>query len=906
LTPAHQRGTSAAVSAYPVTLARRALLLAAALHVCARHHAAAQQMAQIEDVTVTATATPRDPTGTTMLNSADIARTGLSTLGDVLDQIPSMGSQGVNGAQDDGGFGEFFIDLRNLNFDRTLVLVNGSRFVISGIQTDEAVDLNDIPAAFVDHIDVLQDGSQPQYAADAVAGVVNVVLKQHIDGVQLSASGAATGEADSGTANASLMAGRDFTGGNITVGLDAYNRTPVLQSDRAWSAEPIGGTANGAFFIGSPASACGHAVGPGVNDQALGGGQVRPFDTTTDDYNPAGARYLQGGLQHETASLSAEYELTDTITGTVDILATDRSATTLEPPQILGLTGTARNPNGFVIPAANPDNPFGVPVTLERVVSEAGPQLTTTSGPVWRAVAGLNGPAGPWTWSATLDHGQSLSIYSTDNNINLTRALETVGVGPCVAAAGCVPADWFGPGSLSPATLGYLRYTAKSHSRYTEDVAQTHIGGPLFTLPGGLARITLGAELRQESGSTSVDAVTLQGNQAGQDAGPTKGGYGTQEAFTVLNLPLLRDRPLVNLLNLNLAGRASNTTRYGSFETGRAELTYSPAQGLHLRALTATSRRPPAISEAFGGITTAPLPVADPCDAANGLRGNPTVNANCLSQGLGHAFTQTSGTIDVASGGNPALHPEQAENQLLGATLTPPAWPFLSMGADWYQYRIRDAIDSLEDTNPNFIPDVCYASAHLRSPLCRLITRIPGGGNAGQISRILGLDENVGTIKTSGIDGTIGVSLPQTGYGRLKLGWQTTWLLNYRLHTDGVPGFTQYAGSFPGLTAVGSYARLRSRATADWTTGPWSLGWTGRFISGAHVLGETGPFSKAPDVLYQDVDISRRFGRLLAAAGIDNIADLRPPTLLDGETNTDTSTYDVVGRLFWGRVSYQF
>jgi outer membrane receptor protein involved in Fe transport len=108
---------------------------------------------------------------------------------------------------------------------------------------------------------------------------------------------------------------------------------------------------------------------------------------------------------------------------------------------------------------------------------------------------------------------------------------------------------------------------------------------------------------------------------------------------------------------------------------------------------------------------------------------------------------------------------------------------------------------------------------------------------------------------------------------------------------------------------VGSYARVRSRATAALDHGPWSFGWTGRFISGARILGATSasPYSKAPAIIYQDIEVSRSFGkRLVAMAGIDNLADQRPPTLIDGETNTSTSTYDVLGRVFWGRVSYIF
>ncbi len=875
--------------------------------------AAAQQAdQQAEQINVISPGSDRSRTTTTVLSAEDIARSGTSTIGSLLDQLPAFGSQGINGAQNDGGFGEYFVDLRNLNFNRTLVLVDGERFVLSGIQTDEAVDLNNIPAAFVDHVEILRDGTQPQYAADAVAGVVNVVLKDHVEGVHLDAYGAAAGAGDAGTADVSLVAGHSFSASHIVLGLDAYSRDPVRQSDRGWSAEPIADatlTPTGTQLqFGSPATTGGHAVGDGIDALALGQGRTRAYDPATDNYNFAPGRYLQGGLQRVTAYVDADTALTDSITANVELLFSDRRATTLQPPQTVGLTGTTKNPDGFVVQAMDPFNPFGAPVTLERVVTEAGAQQTTTSGPVWRVLGGLDGVRGSWDWSLSFNRGQSVSQYVADNQIDLTRALQTVGDGNCAASLGCAPANWFGPGSLSPRALAYLTYTSRSQSSYTETIGAARAGGPLFSVPGGPARLTLGAEIRSETGSTTVDPVTARGDQAGADAAATSGGYDTYEAYATLNVPLLRAMPFANRLDLALAARATGTSRFGGYTTYRAVLDYAPVAGLRLHAVTGIARRPPAIAEAFGGITANQQPVTDPCAQNSGLRANPVVDANCRSQGLGPNFAQASPLIDVLSGGNPNLHPEQSENEELGISLDPPAWPWLSANVDWYHYRIRDAIDSLADTDPNLIPDTCYESAHLSSPLCGLITRVAGGGNQGQISSILGLDENVGTIKTDGLDFGLTVTLPETPLGRLRLDWQTNWLLDYRLHTFGEAGFTQYAGTFPGLSAVGSYARVRSRATADLQRGAWSFGWTGRFISGAHVLddAEGDPFSTAPGIIYHDINLSHRSGRLLAMAGIDNLTDQRPPTLLDGETNTDTSTYDVVGRLFWARIKFDF
>jgi outer membrane receptor protein involved in Fe transport len=874
--------------------------------------ARAQQAGQAEQITVTAPAGARDATGTTVLGADAIARSGASSIGALLDQLPAFGAQGVNDAQNDGGYGEHFVDLRNLDFNRTLVLVDGKRFVPSGIRTDEAVDLNDIPAAFVDHVEVLRDGTQPRYGADAVAGAVNIVLKDQVEGLHLDAYGGAAGAGDAGTAEVSLVGGHDLPGGHLAFGLDAYNRDPVRQSDRDWSADPIASAVGQAgqpvLLFGSTASPGGHAVGSGIDALALGGGRSRPYDPATDGYDPAPDRDLQGGLQRLTGYLDADATLAADISADVELLYTDRRATTLDPPQTLGLNGTLKHPDGFVVPATDPANPFGTAVTLDRVVTEAGAQSTSTTGPVWRVLGGLDGVQGAWTWSVSFDHGQSLSRYATTGEIDLTRALQTVGSGACAGATGCVAADWFGPGSLSRQAVAYVASTGHAQSSYAETVGQARLAGPLATLPAGPVKLGLGAELRSEHGATTVDALTARGDQAGDDAAPTSGGYDTAEAYATLAAPLLADLPAIRRLDLSLAARETHTSRYGDFPTFRADLDYVPVRGVHLRAGTGTARRPPAIAEAFGGAASSLQPVGDPCDASAGLRGSAVVDANCRRQGLGPGFTQASPLIDVQSGGNPHLRPERSENETLGLSLDPPGWPFLSASVDWYHYRIRDAIDSLADTDPNLIPDLCYASAGLSSPLCGLISRQAGGGNAGQIGIIRAPDQNVGTIKTDGIEFGLTVRLPQTAAGRLTLDWRTNWLLDYRLRTVGGGGFTQYAGTFPGLSDVGSYARVRSRATADLVRGPWSFGWTGRYVSGAKVLGdaEGTPYDAAPGILYQDIEVTRRFRRVTATVGIDNLADIRPPVLVDGSTNTDTLTYDVVGRFVWGRVSVAF
>ena len=168
-----------------------------------------------------------------------IARSGVATLDEYLQRLPMFGSQGVNQNQNQGGYGVSFVDLRNLNFNRTLVLIDGRRVVLSGITTDEAVDVANIPPALVERIEVMPYGSQPRYGADAVAGVVNIVLKHDLTGLQVSAGSAASTDGDGAGGDLAATYGMSLGRGNLTLSASWMRREPIAQSSRDWARDPI-------------------------------------------------------------------------------------------------------------------------------------------------------------------------------------------------------------------------------------------------------------------------------------------------------------------------------------------------------------------------------------------------------------------------------------------------------------------------------------------------------------------------------------------------------------------------------------------------------------------------------------------------------------------------------------------
>jgi hypothetical protein len=401
-----------------------------------------------------------------------------------------------------------------------------------------------------------------------------------------------------------------------------------------------------------------------------------------------------------------------------------------------------------------------------------------------------------------------------------------------------------------------------------------------------------------------MDPVTLAGDQSTPDSANTQGGYRSQEIYLDLAWPLLSGRPLVKSLDLDTAVRYSHFNLFGGYPTWKVSGSYAPDEDIRFRATVGLARRQPAITEAFAGLSAGLTVVQDPCDSVSGLLANPVVAANCRAQGLGATFVQSSPLINIASGGNPHLTPEASHNFTGGVVLTPTFAPGFTVTADYYRYDVKNAIDSLADTDANFIPDTCYESVNLSSALCSLIQRTAFGPNAGQINRILALDSNLGSIVTDGLDFDVGYKHALGAGVTLTADWQSNYLLNFIVDEEG--SSTQYAGYFASLANVGSYAHFKSLVATTLQRGPWTLGWRVHFIGPASVLGQDAsvtPFARAGAIWYHDLVASYQWRKVVYTVGADNVFDRRPPLLLDGVSNTDLNTYDIDGTFLYFRIS---
>jgi len=203
--------------------------------------AADEAPAPVPEVTITGSAIRGNPDAAsarpvTVITAEQIAKTNTVTLEQLLLKLPSVGSQGTTGNQNNGGFGTSNIDLRNLGSERTLVLVDGKRFVGTDYEASAvAVDMNAIPVDMIERIEVLRDAASPIYGSDAIAGVINVITKRNFNGVVTTGGVGVSGEGDKTTYDISSTFGHSWERGNVTVNVGYNNSDPILQRDRKFS-----------------------------------------------------------------------------------------------------------------------------------------------------------------------------------------------------------------------------------------------------------------------------------------------------------------------------------------------------------------------------------------------------------------------------------------------------------------------------------------------------------------------------------------------------------------------------------------------------------------------------------------------------------------------------------------------
>ncbi|GAE50459.1 TonB-dependent receptor domain-containing protein [Xanthomonas arboricola] len=890
------------------------------------------------------------------MSRQQIESQGLTSIGDVIQNISSGGSA-LNSNVNNGGNGETRVNLRNLGSNRTLVLVNGRRWV-GGTGLGGAVDLNTIPTAAVERIEVLKDGASTIYGSDAISGVVNIILRQNFDGAEANAY---FGQYDKGDGSRESY---DFTIGSTgdrwhaTLGVGYVKEEPVWAGDREISSVPVfgavAGTGNsttipgGRFGIFGPTgtSATGTPTfgatrfngTPGFSITNNGGTTSRNY-TAADSYNFAPANYLVTPQERKSVFADAGLSITDNVRFKTTVTYNERESSQILAPMpiVLGRSAPGTNGADIVISANNIYNNTGRDIDyIQYRAEETGGRIFTQNVKTFGFSGAFEGDfeVGQrfFSWEAGMFYGKNDQTDRTTGLFNISALrnalgpsfVDAGGVARCGTAAstidGCVPMNMLsGPGSLTPEMLSYAGFNAHDLYGYEQKTYFGNIGGELFDLQGGAFAFSFGAEHREESGFDDPDALINSGDTTGNARTATNGGYKLDEAYLELAVPLLADLPGAQLLDFSLATRYSDYSNFGDTTNSKFGFRWKPITDLMIRGNWSQGFRAPSINELFQGVSDTFEDVRDPCagsfsdGSVNGTRPG--------SCGAVPAYAQANPQVRTATGGNPNLQPETSTSKTLGFVFSPSWVTGLDISLDWWNIKIEDAIDTqtVQETL-----DSCYLAGIANA--CSLIQREP----TGEVSNLLAVPNNIARIEAEGYDLTVGYRLPDTAWGSFSLVWDSTYMSKFVVEKPLQDPETR-VGLYRGGSARDNNWRIRSNLMLNWELGDVGGSASMRYYSsqvenctGANVAtpanvallcsdpdrvtaAGAAPRNHVPSVTYTDLAAYWKAPwNARVTVGVNNAFDRDPPQAATAFANSFDPQYEIPGRFYYMRYTQKF
>jgi iron complex outermembrane recepter protein len=922
-----------------------------------------QPAAEAQTITITGSRILRND----LLGSTPVGNIGVENFADMATQLPQFApSFGASRTQSTfsgvATSGLNLANLRNLGSVRSLVLINGRR-AAGGTSTSTSVDFNNIPTANIERIEIITGGASAVYGSDAVAGVVNIITKKNLQGVELSTSYGESSQGDNKNPNASIvMGGRFGNNGRGMLTFEFDKQGQVSCADRYICAEDFLWTAPATQLRGANARS---GVGLGGRFFVGGNSYVRrngsitdtngaliPFSTPIDGYNRNADRDIAIPTKRIMAAAELEYNLVKGIRafGEFNYGETNIESKFEGHPFQSNQPGSrygTLNPN---IPLSNPfipqplrdaittynANPANAAAQITELVwwqrfnDAGGPRGADSSRRMQRSVVGLKGELDSlggfgrdfrWELSHTL--GRTTANLNTEglvNTANLYHGLRVEadpanpGQYRCIDAGaraqGCVPINPFA--DYTPAMRQALRIGSMAIGTSSLNDTLLTLTGSVAELPAGSVRAAVGAERRTFSGYLDRDVVVnnalATGNQISDtDFAKTK----ANEVFAEVLVPVLADKPYAQSLNLEGALRKSDTDT-SSYTTWNFGGDWEPVNGLRFRVKQAKSVRAPLPGELSGVGQTFGV-VQDPCTAAR-RNLNPTRAANCTADGVPSTYTPPQ-TVEQGvaglSGGNPNLAPEEGKTLTVGFVWTPPQIKGLSVAVDRFDIDVSKIITTVSRQDA---VNACYDTANRL--LCNVVTRgtnvqIPGATYV--LTAVNEQLENIAKLQVAGtdIDVRYNFGLP-SGWGTMDTNLLVTLYDKATQTTVGLP--INLLGAAGGSTTDQGWVKLTANANIGWKYGNFSANWNMRHIGAADMSNSTTQlgFPRIPAHTYHNLRVGFQVNKGTEVyGGITNLTDKQPPFFASGSSGTqalDTvpGYYDVFGRSYFVGAKMKF
>jgi iron complex outermembrane receptor protein len=758
----------------------------------------------------------------------DIERSGQRTLSDIVRGI-TADNNGSIGPGNVSGFaqGSTGVALRGLGVNDTLVLVNGRRMVSFGLADDGQrtfVNLSALPLDVVERVEILKDGASAIYGSDAIAGVVNIILRDRFQGLSTKVGYAVTEYGDGSMPRASLTAGHgdlEADGYNMFVNVEASRQHTMYardRSDREWigngDLRPYGyafsaggsGPNIGGWFDNSSGSALPNRYGA-VSDAALATPRWIQLPGCQSQITlPAGLGGCPFDRVKETGAIAAGEDklnvyfrgstrLSETLNPYVEL---GRFESDTHSPWVFGFTNANQSwvdpaSNSVVsnanltLPATHPDNPLGKPALLSYLFAETGPSSFEHDSVVYRALVGTRGRLGGWDYDTGL-------LYAHDT----TERIATGFIRNSVFQAGLTGAGPFGfyrlgvnAGLNSPAFLQALspRLTADNTASLTLlDFKATR---QWAILPGGPLGVSMGAEYRRETLDAPPMPYTTTGDIIGWSYYAYAGQLNVLSGFTEVNAPVLRS------LDLDGAFRVDKVRDTGTSVTPKFGFLWKALPQIALRGTYSEGFRAPSAAE----------------------------------RGPNNQF---SGTLDLTGNGflgvfrntaNPNLQPETSKMITVGPVIRP--WESVSLDINfWWLHRDSE----INGADPFAI--VGGASGWPHAVVVR--------DSLGDVLLVSSPFENNSHSRLRGIDFDASARLPLGQLGKLSARLSWTYLASFRKTFAGGTSY-EYAGTHGPEVVSGDTGspQNKGRLAVTWEKDPVTLtgavGFVDSFLNMDHV-----------------------------------------------------------------------
>jgi iron complex outermembrane receptor protein len=856
-----------------------------------------------------------------IITKEEMQRGGMQTAQDLMDRVSAHQSFGaMTEALGVGNAvaGSTTASLRGLGDNRTLVLLNGRRpapYALGALNGGASVDLSAIPAAAIERVEILKDGASAIYGSDAIAGVINFILRKDFQGVEVNANyfGTQHGGGENWRANATAGYGslaRD--GFNVLLTADYFSQQALRAADREFTNtayRPSYGIdlTSGNSFPANITQRGGFGSTP--RNPTIPSGGATPDSCLPPNSYPTYAPQPELAFR----AFTCRYDYTaviDTIPQSEKSTVLGRLTWQIWPelqffaegsyyrgqflykisptPVNSGFTNTPMTlppsspyyPRDFVLslPGGNPD----LPVRLAYRTLELGARTDRFDVEQWRGIAGLQGRKGDWDYDFVVGYNGNQQI---DNMVSGSISEERFG--PLLRSGAINP---FGPNT--PETIALMRATqivaAASDSRAKNIDAELRISGNLLEMAAGPLAVAVGLGGRREELIQTNAPFINSGDVIGGTVAPSL----AEVRRVVGNMYVEVNAPLTPTLEANIAVRYDHYSDFGSTTNPKLTLRWQPTRDLVLRGSYGSGFRAPTLSDVFQ-----PDLLGFVGDFDDPLRCPVTQSEDDCA-----AF------YTARSGGNPQLKPETSRQLNLGLVLEP--LPGLSASVDYYRIQIDDVITK--------VPDFAIFADYDRWAPTHIFRKPPDAqypGLPGPIDYVFMKNINGGSMLTSGIDIDLRYRSPVSGLGQFWLALTGTYVLEYK-----VSEFEPVV-SGPGTGDLGAISRWRHYLTLDWMKGPWGATLAQTFQLGHTepdllTCGDVGTISTCTGTRHVGSssvwDLQGRytgFPNLRLSLGVRNLFDTAPPLTVQANTfqvGYDPTSGDPRGRMYYVAVQYAF